>query len=96
MKLVYTDQALKDLDGIFVYQSLNWPNLRSGFERRLTLLEDHILAFPKAAPEIPERAGVRCVLLHLYPYRLYYRVEDSQIVILSIRHTAQRPFAEDL
>jgi toxin ParE1/3/4 len=91
MKIRYTDSALADLDAIHEYQAAHWPAARGPFEVRLTTIEKRLLQFPRGAPEVAERAGVRVVAFVDFPYRLFYRVNGETIEVLAVRHTSRRP-----
>jgi toxin ParE1/3/4 len=86
----WTAGALADLVSIESYQRAHWPDVRAGFERRLTAIELRIAEFPLSAPEVAQRSGVRVATLFEFPYRLFYSVESDEINILSIRHTSRK------
>lgn len=90
MKVVYTDEALQDLDAILAYLAQNYPTLANALERRLRLVMLRIGAWPQSAQEVAERPGVRVVPLVRYPYKIFYRVTTEAVEILHIRHVARR------
>ena len=94
MKVVYTDEALTDLDEILGYISSHYPAVYTLFERRLRTVEARIGAWPESAPEVAERPGVRVVPLIRYPYKIFYRVENEVVDILYIHHAARRALWE--
>ena len=91
MRIRYADSALADLDAIHEYQTVRWPAARAAFEERLTAIETRVLQFPRGAPEVAERSGVRVVAFIEFPYRLFYRVNEETIAILAVRHTSRTP-----
>lgn len=93
MKIIYTHQALADLEEIFAYQSQHWPHMRKAFELRLVALETHIREFPFSASELHIRPGARALPFGSFHYSLFYQVKRDHITILTIRHAAQRPLA---
>jgi plasmid stabilization system protein ParE len=60
----------------------------------LTAIERRIVEFPLGAPEVEQRPSVRMVAFHIFPYRLFYRVEPDRVVVLAIRHMSRRPLFE--
>jgi plasmid stabilization system protein ParE len=61
MKVVYTDEALADLDEILEYIASHYPAVHALFERRLRAIEARISAWPESAPTVAERPGIRVV-----------------------------------
>ena len=94
MKLVYSRQALADLDEIATYYSASAsPAIAQSIERRLSEVIDRICRAPKAAPRVSQRSQIRVVAVIRYPFRIFYRVHDDTVDILHIRHTSRRPLA---
>jgi plasmid stabilization system protein ParE len=90
MRVVYTDEALRDLDGILGFIAEHYPTLIIPFENRLAAAMRRIGAWPKSAAEVIERPGVRMLPLIPYPYKLFYQVTDERIEILHIYHAARQ------
>jgi len=51
--------------------------------------------YPLLAPETDE-PRVRELSIVRYPYKVYYQVENEQVWIVHIRHTARRPFQDEV
>lgn len=90
MKVVYTDEALRDLDGILAYIAEHYPGVRTGFESRLHSIVRRIGEWPRSAAVVEERPGVRVVPLAPYPYKLFYRVAPDAVQILYLHHAARQ------
>jgi len=90
MRVVYTDEALHDLDDILRYIAANFPAAYQSFELRLRAVERRISQLPQGARQVTERPGVRVVPLIRYPYKIFYRVTSEAVEILHIHHTARR------
>jgi toxin ParE1/3/4 len=90
MKVIYTDEALRDLEEILAFIELNYPTILLAFEKRLRAMEQHIGRWPKGARQVEQRPGVRVVPFVRYPYKLFYEVANDAIEILHIHHTARR------
>jgi plasmid stabilization system protein ParE len=89
MKLVFTDEALRDLDDILTYINLHYSGVLPAFELRLRAVLDRLISFPESAQEVLQRPGVRMVPLLRYPYKIFYQVSGDTIEVLHIHHGAQ-------
>ena len=90
MKVVFTDEALRDLDQIFEFNRAHFPANADAFQRRLRATEQRIGRWPKSAPEVEQRAGVRVAFLAPYPYKLFYRIAADRIEVLHVAHAVRR------
>lgn len=90
MKLVYTDEALRDLDEILTFIASKYPAVSAEFERRLAVVLRRVGSWPESAQEIEQRPGVRAVPLIRYPYKVFYRVANEAVEILHIHHAARQ------
>jgi toxin ParE1/3/4 len=90
MKVVFTDEALHDLDQIFEFNRAHYPASADAFQRRLRVTGQRIGKWPKSAPEVEQRPGVRVASLTPYPYRLFYRIAADRIEVLHVAHAARR------
>ena len=92
MKLVYSRQALADLDRIATYYTANAnQSVAEAIGRRIENVLDRIAASPESAPRVSQRSQVRVASVVRYPFRIFYRPRGDMIDILYIRHTSQRP-----
>ena len=89
MKVVYTDDASEDLDGILAYIASNYPTIYDAFLIRLRSVTARIGMWPDSAQEVAERPGVRAVPLLRYPYKVFYRNTGEVVEIMYIHHAAQ-------
>jgi toxin ParE1/3/4 len=89
MKVVYTDDASEDLDGILAYIASNYPTVYDAFLIRLRSVIARIGMWPDSAQEVAERPGVRAVPLLRYPYKVFYRNTGEVVEIMYIHHAAQ-------
>jgi plasmid stabilization system protein ParE len=90
MKVIYTDEALDNLDEILAFIATNYPTISAAFEKRLRTVVMRIAAWPESAEEVAERPGVRVVPLIRYPYKIFYRITGDAVEILHIHHAARR------
>ena len=63
MKVIFTEDALRDLDGILEYIAANYPTISTSFEKRLRAVLARVGAWPESAQTVAERPGVRVVPL---------------------------------
>ncbi len=90
MKVIYTDEALRDLDEVLTYIDLNYPTVSRPFAQRLHAIERRIGQWPKSAEEVEQRPGVRVVPFIQYPYKIFYQITEGAVEILHIHHAARR------
>ena len=89
MKVIYTDEAVADLDGILSFIASNYPSIYDAFQSRLRSVVARIGDWPESAQEVTDRPGVRVAPLIRYPYKVFYRSTGQIIEILYIHHAAQ-------
>ena len=89
MRVVYTDEALRDLEDILRFIAAEFPAAYQSFELRLHAIERRIGEWPASAREVAERPGVRVVPLIRYPYKIFYRVTADAVEILHVHHGAR-------
>lgn len=89
MKVVFTDEALANLDGILGYIASNYPAIYDAFQSRLRSVVARVGEWPESAQEVADRPGVRVAPLIRYPYNVFYRNTGQAIEILYIHHVAQ-------
>jgi plasmid stabilization system protein ParE len=68
MRVVYTTEALADLDGIFDFIANHYPAISGAFENRLHGVIERIARWPESAQEVSDRpgAGNRIEVLHIH------------------------------
>jgi len=89
MRVVYTQAALNDLDAILGFIGAEFPDAYPGFEMRMRAIERRIGEWPHSAQAVAQRLGVRMVPLIRYPYKIFYRVDSDEVVILHVHHAAR-------
>jgi toxin ParE1/3/4 len=94
MKVVYTDEALRDLDAIADWLIAHYPAVAPIVERRIRVVVAQIARWPESSRRSAGRSDVRVVSLGRYPYKIFYRITDDRIEILHIHHAARRPWDE--
>jgi toxin ParE1/3/4 len=90
MKIVYTDEALRDLDEILSFIKSNYPTVFVPFVRRLRIIERRIARWPQSAQRVEQEPGIRMVPFIRYPYKIFYRVTTNAVEILHIHRAARK------
>jgi len=90
MNVVYSPRAMHDLQGISAYLVERNP---VGVTNVLGAIKSSIetLSFFPQIGRVVDDAGHRRLPVLRYPYIIYYRVTDDELLILHIRHTSRRP-----
>lgn len=89
-KVVWTDDAVGHLEAIFTYVAAFDPAAASRLAARLVEVADSLAIFSNRGRDAGD--GMR-EMTTVWPYILRYRVEGGSVLILRIRHGAQK--AED-
>jgi toxin ParE1/3/4 len=89
MKVIFTAEALADLDGILDYIANHYPAVSGQFTNRLNSVLARIAKWPESAQEVSDRPGVRVTPLIRYPYKVFYRISGEAVEILHIHHAAR-------
>jgi toxin ParE1/3/4 len=94
MKVIYTEDALKDLDAIADWLIVHYPAVAPALERRIRRAVANIAQWPESARRSERYPGIRVTSLGRYPYKIFYRVAGDTLEILHIHHAARRPWDE--
>ena len=92
MKVIYSPRAIRDLNSIATYIARTNQAAAPAIERRIQSVVGRIVRLPEGAPRVSARSNIRVVPILRYPYKIFYRVAESRIEILHIRHSARRPW----
>jgi toxin ParE1/3/4 len=77
MKVVYTEEALKDLDEIADWLIVHDPAIAPAVELRIRSVVSNIGRWPEIARRSAGRAGVRVLPIGKYPYKSFYRIAEQ-------------------
>ncbi len=89
MKVVFTEDALRDLADILHYISTNYLGVYGPFEKRLRTIVTRIGTWPESAQEVVQRPNIRSVPFIRYPYKNFYRVLSDRVEVLHVHHSAR-------
>ena len=94
MSVRYTPEAFADRERILEYlrerSQSGARNVAASIREAVTQLGDQPLSGYRT--EIPD---VRVVIVVRYPYKIFYRVRETAVEILHIRHTSRRAWTGD-
>lgn len=92
MRLRYTRRAAKELDQLLSYIDDRSPRGAAEVKARIRAIIDLIALHPMAGRPMPRRS-LRRVVVHPFPYLVFYAVSEDEIVIHGVRHAARRPLS---
>jgi plasmid stabilization system protein ParE len=94
MKVRYTPEAFSDREQILEYLRERTPggarNVASSIRGAIARLGDQ----PYSGHQT-DNPDVRVVFVVPHPYKIFYRIRDSVVEILHIRHTSRRTWTGD-
>jgi plasmid stabilization system protein ParE len=89
VKLRYTRRAAAELDDILNSIDQRSPQGAKHVKAHLRAVIELLLQCPKAG-RVTQK-GLRRVVAYPYPYLVFYRATESEIVIHGVRHSARAP-----
>jgi len=95
-RLIWTEPALSDLEGIADYIALDKPDAARRYVRRVFEAVERLAHFPKSGsvpPEIPHLPYRQVVIP---PCRVFYRLEGQDILIVFVMRSERRLCEDDL
>ena len=90
MQIEVLELAKLEIDDAQEYYNLQTNKLGDSFKDDVKACIDRIVLFPELYPRVVQ--DVRKSLLHRFPYSLFYIVESSTIIILSVAHQSRKPY----
>ena len=88
-RLVSEPQADLDIEAVFDWYEKEQPGLGVEFLDELRAAYDRIVAGPSKYQHL--RLGIRRALLRRFPYAVYFAVEQTVIVVLTVLHASRDP-----
>jgi plasmid stabilization system protein ParE len=90
VRLRYTREALADLDAALEHSAKHWPQVAERVQGRIQTLIHLLLQHPHIG-QLTSRRGMRRLIASPYPYLIFYRATEDEIIIHGVRHSARRP-----
>lgn len=85
MKVAWSEPAVADLVAIHDFIARDSPHYAQRFVERLIAAAEPLESFPQLGRIVPEGDGRHRELL-VRSYRIIYRVEDQEILIVTVAH----------
>lgn len=89
MRVIFTKIARQELEDAVRYYELEYSGLGRRFKDEVRQAALRIAAYPEAWSI--ERGDVRKCLLHKFPYKLMYSVEENHILVIAVAHQHRKP-----
>jgi toxin ParE1/3/4 len=90
MNVVYSPRAMHELQGISAYLAERNPDGAINVLRAIKSSIETLSFFPQIG-RVVDNVGHRRLPVLRYPYLIYYRIADEELLILHIRHSSRRP-----
>lgn len=91
MRVVWTDEALDDLEEILVYYYQETsPRTAAAVERRIIEAVESLEPFPERIRESERVPGARELVVGKVPYIVFLRLMPEAMVVLNVVHTAKK------
>ena len=93
-RLIWTEPALADLDGIAEYIALDNPGAASRFVQKVFDRVERLAVYPKSGKRPPELTGTHYREVVVAPCRIFYRVEKDDVFLLYLMRSERllRPY----
>ena len=91
MRVRYTRRAFADREEIFAYIEQRNRSSATAVMRDIIAAIRRLERFPRSAPATDE-PGVYEMIIPRRPYKVYYRIENSEVWIVHIRDARRKPW----
>ena len=89
MELIISALARDEIENSKKYYELQQDKLGDRFESNVIKSIKSVQKFPYLYPNVSEK--VKKVVLHKFPYSIFYAVTNETILILSVAHHHRKP-----
>lgn len=91
MRILWTDEALGDLEDILAYYYLEAsPRTAAAVERRIIGEIKSLPPYPERLRESDRVPGARELVVNKLPYVVFVQVKEDAIVVLNVVHTKRK------
>jgi toxin ParE1/3/4 len=85
-RVVWSPRALADVQSIALFIAADSPSYAKAVVRRIIDLTRNLADFPEQGRKVPELDDPTIRELLAYSYRIIYRVEQAQVVVVAVVH----------
>ena len=89
MRVIFTRFARLELEDAVRYYDLEFAGLGRRFKEEVRKAVLRVAAYPRAWSK--ERGDVRKCLLHKFPFKLMYSLEQDHILVIAVAHQHRKP-----
>ena len=89
MKMEILEIARREFDEAKEFYEIEQPGLGTQFDEQIKHSLLRIQKYPQAWP--PERKEIRRYIVHKFPYKILYSIQDDKIVVLAFAHLHRQP-----
>jgi plasmid stabilization system protein ParE len=89
MHVIFTKLAIQEMNDAVQYYEFEYSGLGQRFKEEIRKAALRIAEYPHAFSI--ERGDVRKCLLHRFPYKLLYSIENDHILIIAVAHQHRKP-----
>lgn len=91
MRILWTDEALSDLEEILAYYYLEAsPRVAEAVEQRIVGEIESLPPYPERIRESDRIPGARELVVNKLPYVVLIQLRDDAIVVLNVVHTKRK------
>ena len=95
-KIVWTENALNDLEGITRFISQDSVHYARTMLQRIAEATDKLVEFPESGRIVLEAESSQCREIICSPYRVIYQIISGDIYIVTVLHGARRLTSDEL
>lgn len=88
-ELIFSALAHQELNDTVSFYNLQHEGLGKRFRNEVKKASNRIINHPKAWSK--ERGEIRKYLLHNFPYKILYSIEEDHIFVIAIAHQHRKP-----
>ena len=88
-RIIFTRYAKQELEDAVRYYELEYSGLGKRFKEEVERAALRIAEYPQAWSV--DRGDVRKCLLHKFPYKLLYSIEEDHILVIALAHQHRKP-----
>jgi len=89
MRVIFSKYAKQELEDAVHYYELEYTGLGKRFREEVRMAALRIAEYPQAWSA--EQGDVRKCLLHKFPYKLLYSIEEDHVFVIAVAHQHRKP-----